>query len=109
MATNAGGIRVLRHGDTRAQLLGVEAVLADGSVVAHLGGLLKDNTGYHLPSLLCGSEGTLGVVTAARLRLVPRHPERVVAFVGCGVAGGGGRRWPPTSGGPWPTSTPSSS
>jgi FAD/FMN-containing dehydrogenase len=82
VATNAGGIRVLRHGDTRAQLLGVEAVLADGSVVAHLGGLLKDNTGYHLPSLLCGSEGTLGVVTAARLRLVPRHPERVVAFVG---------------------------
>jgi FAD/FMN-containing dehydrogenase len=84
VATNAGGIRVVRHGDTRAQLLGVEAVLADGSVVAHLGGLLKDNTGYHLPSLLCGSEGTLGIVTAARLRLVPRHEHRVVAFVGLG-------------------------
>jgi FAD/FMN-containing dehydrogenase len=84
VATNAGGIRVVRHGDTRAQLLGVEAVLADGSVVAHLGGLLKDNTGYHLPSLLCGSEGTLGIVTAARLRLVPRYEHRVVAFVGMG-------------------------
>ena len=60
IATNAGGLRVLRHGDTRAQLLGVEAVLGDGTVVSHLGGLAKDNTGYHLPSLLCGSEGTLG-------------------------------------------------
>jgi FAD/FMN-containing dehydrogenase len=82
VATNAGGIRVLRHGDTRAQLLGVEAVLADGTVVSHLGGLLKDNTGYHLPSLLCGSEGTLAVVTAARLRLVPHHDQRVTALVG---------------------------
>jgi FAD/FMN-containing dehydrogenase len=81
VATNAGGLRVLRYGDTRAQVLGVEAVLADGSVVSHLGGLLKDNTGYHLPSLLCGSEGTLGVVTAARLRLVPRYDERVVALL----------------------------
>jgi FAD/FMN-containing dehydrogenase len=72
---------VLRYGDTRAQLMGIEAVLADGSVVSHLGGLVKDNTGYHLPSLLCGSEGTLGVVTAARLRLVPRYDERVVALL----------------------------
>ncbi|HEY2811834.1 MAG TPA: FAD-binding oxidoreductase [Acidimicrobiales bacterium] len=82
IATNAGGVRVLRYGDTRAQLLGVEAVLADGSVVSHLSGLLKDNTGYHLPSLMCGSEGTLAVVTKARLRLVPRHDERVVALLG---------------------------
>ena len=82
VATNAGGIRVLRYGDTRAQLLGIEAVLADGSVVSHLGGLVKDNTGYHLPGLLCGSEGTLGVVTAARLRLVPRAEQRVVALLG---------------------------
>jgi len=82
IATNAGGNRVFRHGDTRAQLLGVEAVLADGSVVSHLGGLLKDNTGYHLPGLLCGSEGTLGVVTAARLRLVPRYEQRVATIVG---------------------------
>jgi FAD/FMN-containing dehydrogenase len=81
VATNAGGLRVLRYGDTRAQLMGIEAVLADGSVVSHLGGLVKDNTGYHLPSLLCGSEGTLGVITAARLRLVPRYDERVVALL----------------------------
>jgi FAD/FMN-containing dehydrogenase len=81
VATNAGGINVLRHGDTRAQVVGLEAVLADGSIVSHLGGLLKDNTGYHLPSLLCGSEGTLAVVTAARLRLVPHLPERVTALV----------------------------
>ena len=81
IATNAGGSRVLRHGDTRAQVVGVEAVLADGSVVSHLAGLVKDNTGYHLPSLLCGSEGTLGIVTAARLRLVPRTDERVVALL----------------------------
>ena len=82
VATNAGGTRVIRFGDTRAQLLGVEAVLADGSVISHLGGLVKDNTGYDLAALLCGSEGTLGVVTAARLRLVPRHEQRVVAIVG---------------------------
>jgi len=87
VATNAGGVRVLRHGDTRAQLLGVEAVMADGSVVSHLGGLVKDNTGYHLPSLVCGSEGTLAVVTRARLRLVPRHDERVVALLGFASTG----------------------
>ncbi len=84
VATNAGGLRVLRYGDTRAQLLGVEAVLGTGAVVSHLGGLLKDNTGYHLASLLCGAEGTLGVVTAARLRLVPPAPERVVALLALG-------------------------
>jgi len=82
IATNAGGSKVARYGDTRAQVLGVEAVLGDGSVVSHLDGLIKDNTGYHLPSLLCGSEGTLGIVTAARLRLVPRYDERVVALLG---------------------------
>ncbi|HEV3227072.1 MAG TPA: FAD-binding oxidoreductase [Acidimicrobiales bacterium] len=82
IATNAGGTKVARHGDTRAQLLGLEAVLGDGSTIAHLTGLLKDNTGYHLPSLLCGSEGTLGVVTRAQLRLVPQLPARVVALVG---------------------------
>ncbi len=84
IATNAGGTRVHRFGDTRAQVLGVEAVLAGGAVISHLGGLVKDNTGYHLPSLLCGSEGTLAVVTAARLRLVPRLEQRVVALLGVG-------------------------
>jgi FAD/FMN-containing dehydrogenase len=82
VATNAGGIHVLRFGPTRAQLRGVEAVLADGSVVSHLGGLLKDNTGYDLAGLLCGSEGTLGIVTAARLRLLPAPAHTVVALVG---------------------------
>jgi FAD/FMN-containing dehydrogenase len=81
VATNAGGMRVLRYGDTRAQLLGVEAVLGTGRVVSHLGGLVKDNTGYHLPGLLCGSEGTLGIVTAARLRLVPAQPFRTAAVL----------------------------
>jgi FAD/FMN-containing dehydrogenase len=82
VATNAGGLHVLRHGATRAQLLGIEAVLGDGSVVSHLHGLVKDNTGYDLAGLLCGSEGTLGVVTAARLRLVPRPRAVTTALVG---------------------------
>ena len=81
IATNAGGLRMLRHGDTRAQLLGVEAVLGDGTVVSHLAGLTKDNTGYHVPGLLCGSEGTLGVVTAARLRLVPAATHRLTSLL----------------------------
>jgi len=82
VATNAGGIHVLRHGPMRAQLLGIEAVLADGSVVRRLPGMAKDNTGYHLSSLLAGSEGTLGVITRAHLRLVPVRPRRAVALLG---------------------------
>jgi len=85
VATNAGGIRVLRYGSMRAQLTGAEAVLADGTVVSHLTGLAKDNTGYDLTQLLAGSEGTLAVLTRVRLRLVPLLPARAVALVG--VAG----------------------
>jgi FAD/FMN-containing dehydrogenase len=81
VATNAGGLRVLRYGDTRAQVIGLEAVLGTGAVLSHLGGLVKDNTGYHWPGLVCGSEGTLAVVTAARLRLVPPMPWRTVALL----------------------------
>jgi FAD/FMN-containing dehydrogenase len=81
VATNAGGTHVLRYGDTRAQVIGLEAVLGTGAVVSHLGGLVKDNTGYHLPGLVCGSEGTLAVVTAARLRLVPAMECRTVAVL----------------------------
>jgi FAD/FMN-containing dehydrogenase len=81
VATNAGGIRVLRYGSMRAQVAGAEAVLADGSVVSRLGGLAKDNTGYDLVSLLCGSEGTLGILTRLRIRLIPRLRERAVALV----------------------------
>jgi FAD/FMN-containing dehydrogenase len=82
IATNAGGIHVLRHGMMRAQLVGIEGVLADGNVLRRLPGLAKDNTGYHLPSLLAGSEGTLAVITRARLRLVPLLARRVVALLG---------------------------
>ena len=81
VATNAGGLRVLRYGTMRAQVVGVEAVLASGEVVSRLGGLAKDATGYDLGALLVGSEGTLGVVTAARLRLVRRRPHRVAALL----------------------------
>ena len=81
VATNAGGMYVMRYGATRRQLLGIEAVLSDGRVVRHLDGLEKDNTGYDLTGLLCGSEGTLAVITAARLRLVPRLSHVVVALL----------------------------
>jgi FAD/FMN-containing dehydrogenase len=81
VATNAGGERVLRYGTMRAQLLGVEAVLADGTIVSRLTGLPKDNTGYDVVSLLAGSEGTLGVITRLRLRLVPMLTGRAVALV----------------------------
>jgi len=82
IGTNAGGIRVCCYGMTRRQVLGVEAVLPDGSVVSHLGGLLKDNTGYDLAGLMVGSEGTLGVVTAARLALHRPPRSSAVALVG---------------------------
>jgi FAD/FMN-containing dehydrogenase len=81
IATNAGGVRVIRYGPTRRQLVGYEAVLADGRVLRRLDGLEKDNTGYDLGSLLCGSEGTLAVVTAARVRLVPPSDHVVVALL----------------------------
>jgi FAD/FMN-containing dehydrogenase len=86
VATNAGGTRVLRHGPMRDQVAGVEAVLGTGEVIAHLGGLLKDNTGYDLAGLLCGSEGTLGIVTAVRLRLVPTPAERTTALLAVDTA-----------------------
>jgi FAD/FMN-containing dehydrogenase len=87
VATNAGGTRVLRHGPMRSQVAGMEAVLGSGAVVAHLGGLLKDNTGYDLAGLLCGSEGTLGIVTAVRLRLVAPAAERTTALLALDSAG----------------------
>ncbi len=81
VATNAGGIRVVRYGSMREQLTGIEAVLADGTVVSRLVGLAKDNTGYDLTQLLAGSEGTLAIITKVRLRLVPLLPARAVALV----------------------------
>ena len=84
VATNAGGLHVMRYGTMRAQVVGVEAVLGTGQTVSRLAGLVKDNTGYDLAQLLCGSEGTLGIVTAARLRLVPAPGHVVTALVGMG-------------------------
>ncbi|MCU1587142.1 MAG: linked oxidase domain protein [Frankiales bacterium] len=81
IATNAGGIRVLRYGSMRRQLVGIEAVLADGSVLSRMPGLDKDGTGYDLVGLLAGSEGTLAVITQARLRLWPRPTSRAVALL----------------------------
>jgi len=81
VATNAGGIRVLRHGSMREQVAGAEAVLADGRIISRLHGLAKDSTGYDIGQLLAGSEGTLAVLTRLRLRLVPAERERAVAFV----------------------------
>jgi FAD/FMN-containing dehydrogenase len=82
-ATNAGGTRVVRHGMMRRNVVGVEVVLADGSVVTQLRGLDKDNTGYDIAGLVVGSEGTLGVITRVRLRLVPRRTERLTVLVVC--------------------------
>src|SRR5829696_8193082 len=84
VACDAGGIRALRHGTVRARVAGLEAVLADGAVVRRMSGLLKDNAGYDLPALLVDSEGTLGVITAVRWRLVARHEARALALVPLG-------------------------
>jgi FAD/FMN-containing dehydrogenase len=80
-ATNAGGPLAFRYGTMRAQVAGVEAVLADGRVVSRLAGLLKDNAGFDLAGLLVGSEGTLAVITRLRLRLAPYLPARMTALV----------------------------
>jgi FAD/FMN-containing dehydrogenase len=82
VSTNAGGTQVLRFGSMRNLLLGVEAVLPDGSILHGLATLRKDNRGYDLRQLLSGAEGTLGIVTAASLRLVPAVAARAVAWVG---------------------------
>jgi FAD/FMN-containing dehydrogenase len=81
-STNAGGTQVLKFGTMRALVAGVEAVLADGSVHDGLSGLKKDNRGYSLDQLLIGAEGTLGIITAVALRLVPAIAARAVAWVG---------------------------
>lgn len=81
LGTNAGGVNVLRYGNTRDLVLGVEAVLADGTVINGLKRLRKDNTGYDLRHLMIGSEGTLGVITAAALRLVPQVAVRGTALL----------------------------
>ena len=82
ISTNAGGTQVLRHGAMRAQVLGLEAVLADGGIFSALTPLKKDNRGFDLKQVLIGSEGTLGIVTAATLRLVPALARRAVVWAG---------------------------
>lgn len=82
VATNAGGMRVIRFGSMRSQVVGLEFVLADGTIVSRLRGPAKDNAGYDLSQLMVGSEGTLGIVAAARLRLVRELPVRATAMVG---------------------------
>ena len=81
LATNAGGVNVLRYGNARALCLGIEAVLPDGSVVHDLKRLRKDNTGYDIRDLLIGAEGTLGIITAASLKLVVPPPNVGVAML----------------------------
>src|SRR5689334_12378532 len=80
LSTNAGGLNVIRYGMAREMVLGLEVVLADGRVLDALTGLRKDNTGYDIKSLFLGAEGTLGVITAACLKLWPAPRARATAF-----------------------------
>jgi FAD/FMN-containing dehydrogenase len=81
LGTNAGGVGVLAYGNARQLVLGLEVVLADGRVLPGLKALKKDNTGYDLKDLFIGSEGTLGIITAATLKLFPKPAEKATAFV----------------------------
>jgi FAD/FMN-containing dehydrogenase len=84
LASNAGGTQVLRFGNARELCLGLEVVTADGEVWPGLSGLRKDNTGYDLRDLFIGSEGTLGIITAATLKLFPQPAARTTALAACG-------------------------
>ncbi len=81
LSTNAGGLNVVRYGTARELVLGLEVVLANGDVLTELKGLRKDNTGYDLKSLFLGAEGTLGVITAAVLKLFPAPKSRQTAWL----------------------------
>src|SRR5690606_37296767 len=81
LSSNAGGVQVLAYGNARELCLGVEAVLADGSLYRGLNALRKNNTGYDLKDLLVGAEGTLGFITAATLKLFPRPDGHETALV----------------------------
>ena len=83
LATNAGGNLTIRYGNSREQVLGLEVVLADGRVWSNLDGLRKDNSGYDLKQLFVGSEGTLGIITAATLKLGPAPRQSVTAMLAC--------------------------
>ncbi len=81
LSTNAGGSNVLRYGNTRAQCLGIEVVLADGRVMDLMTALHKDNSGYDLRDLMIGAEGTLGIITAAVMKLSPKPAHTVTAML----------------------------
>jgi FAD/FMN-containing dehydrogenase len=81
ISSNAGGVNVLRYGMMREQILGLEVVMADGRILKGLRTLRKDNTGYDLKQLFVGAEGTLGIVTAAALKLLPKPTEKATALV----------------------------
>jgi FAD/FMN-containing dehydrogenase len=81
LATNAGGINVLRFGNARDLCLGLEVLLPDGTLISHLDALRKDNTGYDLKQMFIGSEGTLGVITAAALKMFPKPVTRATAVI----------------------------
>jgi FAD/FMN-containing dehydrogenase len=85
LSTNAGGVNVLRYGNAREQVLGLEVVLPDGRIWEGLRGLRKDNTGYDLKQLFLGAEGTLGVITAAVLRLYPKPATSATAWIALGA------------------------
>ncbi|HTO27216.1 MAG TPA: FAD-binding oxidoreductase, partial [Devosia sp.] len=87
LSSNAGGVNVLAYGNARELTMGVEAVLADGRLLSGLNSLKKDNTGYDLKDLLVGAEGTLGIITAAALRLFPRPVAQVTSFAAVADAG----------------------
>jgi FAD/FMN-containing dehydrogenase len=80
LATNAGGLNVIRYGNARVQCLGLEVVMADGTIWNGMSRLRKDNTGYDLRDLMIGSEGTLGVITGASLRMMPRPADEATAL-----------------------------
>lgn len=82
ISTNAGGNQVLRYGNTRSLVLGLEVVLPDGQIWHGLRGLRKDNTGYDMKQLFIGGEGTLGVITAATLKLFPKPTDSISAYIG---------------------------
>ena len=85
MATNAGGIGVLKYGNARDLCLGLEVVLADGSIINDIKTLKKDNTGYDLKNLFIGSEGSLGIITRAVLRLYPTPQNKMWHFLECKI------------------------